>query len=825
MLQTVNPMSDDANPTPVLTVTKTTERDLEDVRGITPAVQAMFKVKNKSDGWIYYVKTRGGQEACRFKSYWSARPKGPEGDRWAKYRWLPDKPEGADYCYPAGQSLTEAIRAARGRLYLVGGEMAVMAMMSAGYMNVTSFFGDSAIPATFANDMKAWGVSEVVLIPDRDHSGEQWAVKLAAALNAINLFFTVLALPTEFSVNHGADVNDLWIKHDCEVEEFRAALEGLEEWPLPAPQGAPSAFEGARDKTDVELPEAFLTAIEARLGVDGPYRASGWSRKPVRCPFHDDSNPSAYFNRQKGLLHCFSGCSKTYLAKETGERLGVRLADYLPPLVSPNSKGAPLVTLPAQPQPAQAGPHHAALTRALRPQLPAGAVDEGLMALASGGRAWLDGYVEWAKSASPLTPKSYHEAMGLWLIAVMTARRVVLRLGGENIFPNLYILIVGRSSIYRKSTAMKLARRVLDRANMGALLLPEEASAEALFEELSGIAPKNFDALSNEARQEWLWGRLFAAQRSIMLDEASTLFGNLKKEYMQGLAEILLRGYDGDSGRYTKTMKGAGMVSLKAVCLSFLGATTPVMYGKYIGIEENENGFAARFAVVTPDEQPPYAISDGVIEVPAALADRLNFVSRHVLPRPVPTEPPQEPQTPDVIDALADPQALTLLNGYRKALNYDMVIGMNLSDRYAASYARLGTMAVKVALLLATIDAAETGIRIEARHAAAAINIVEDWRESLHRIDADVARAMSAGPDDKIIDFLRSRGAAGSTARDVTRSCGIRDHKLTAATLQGLMDAGEVECVKIAHEGRGRPALVYRLVNADTLLTLPANVP
>lgn len=796
-------------------------QSLSETRGISEYVCELFNVTTVKDGWTWQTKTADGKAATRWKSRYSIAPEGVTS--WAKYRWLPEKPANAHYCYPVSLSLMSAIKDADGVLYMVGGEIALMSMMSAGFLNATCTFGDSTIPTSLKDDLLKWGVKTLRLIPDRDESGLKWAVNIRDVFKD-QLVITVetLALPYEVVKSHGSDVNDFWLDNDAEAFAFAEKIKTLSVWVLPEPVApASKQMETFSVGESVNLPHDFIRDIEIKLGVEGGYQGDGWSRKPVRCPFHNDEHPSAHWNHEIAVLKCFSGCGTSYNAKATGEQLGLRLKDYLdstPTLkVVTREPALPATTeTPTVKTPVVAIPHSPA--KQLRPPLPEFArLTVEQEALATAGRKWLDSYIEWAQEASPLTPRNFHEAMALWLLATVSTRRIHCRIGAEDIYSNLYILIVGKTTIYRKSTAMKLAKSVLYKAGLSALLLPSDATPEALFDELAGIKPINFDNLPTDAKDRWIKGRAVAAQRSFMKDEASSIFASLKRDYMAGLSELLLQGYDGDGGTLDKRLKSKGLVTAKDLCLSFLGATTPIMYSKYIGNEERENGFAARFALITPESEMSYRNPSDVAEIPPPLIAQLGTLFRTVLPWHGDKEPSasllmEDVQTPPSVTALISPEAFECLNQYRRALGWDMPVNDTVDENKAAAYARLGTMAIKVATLLAAVSANERPVRIEGYHAYAAQMIVEQWRESLHRLDQDVARSRASDNDEnKLLELIKQSGPYGVTIREMMQALNIRPRSKAVEALQVLGEDGLIEKFERKLDGRGRPTTSYRI--------------
>jgi len=794
-------------------------QSLSETRGISEYVCELFNVTTVKDGWTWQTKTADGKPATRWKSRYSIAPEGVTS--WAKYRWLPEKPANAHYCYPVSLSLMSAIKDADGVLYMVGGEIALMSMMSAGFLNATCTFGDSTIPASLKTDLTAWGVKTLRVIPDRDDSGLKWAVNIRDALKD-QLVITVetLTLPYELAKSHGSDVNDFWLDNDAEAFTFAEKIKVLPEWVLPEPVApAPKLMETFSVGDTVNLPFDFIHDIERILGVEGGYQADGWSRKPVRCPFHNDEHPSAHWNHEIAVLKCFSGCGTSYNAKATGEQLGLRLKDYLdstPTLkVVTREPALPATTeTPTAKTPVMVIPQ--APAKHLRPPLPEFArLTVEQEAMAATGRKWLDGYLAWTKQSCALAPEIFHEAMALWLLATIATRRIKIAIGGQEIYPNLYVLVIAKTSLYRKSTAMGKAKEALKAAGLESLLLPTDVTPEALFDELAGVQPANFNSMSAEDRREWMLGRAVAAQRSFMKDECSSIFANLKKDYNAGLTELLLEGYQGDGGKLKKLLKSKGLVSVKDMCLSFLGATTPVMYSKYITNEETENGFIARFAIITPEGIPVYEVLDDPPPIPSQLVSQLRHMFTNVLPwhndeKPHASESFGDVVTPPVMNASASSEALKQLGEYRKALNYDMLLNDVEEAKYAA-YTRLATMAAKVALLLAAIDTSNGNVRIEEQHVYAAQVICERWRESLYRLDRDVARSAESA-NEKVMNYLKSLGSTGATIRDVMRDCAIKQRGYIEDVLKVLAEDGVLEKFEYKPDGAGRPSIRFRYV-------------
>jgi hypothetical protein len=806
--------------------------DLGQLRGLSEDTLALCNVRAVGSehqygmGWLWDTYTLEGVKATRWKSASSQKP---EGDtRWAKYRWLPDKPPQAPFFDPDGK-LRAAVKANAGLLIIVGGEVAAMTMFEAGHRCTTCFFGDNTVPKdTLLQDLSRVGATSVLMIPDRDKPGQDCAALVRDLLSAdLDIDFTCLALPYPIEDKHGKDVNDWWLDLRAKNASFRQSFIELAQWRLPEPPqkviSFPTIITG-----DTDLPPRFVDAIlrdvtDRIAPKQARWDSEGWSQN-FRCPFHDDKEASAGFNKDSMSFKCFACGAKS--AKQYGEGVGIYLKDYFDAPV-------PQVRPPPVAEPATNGKHDEPTVKetltvpkqVLAPPLPEFArLSPEQVREAERGRDWLNDYVDWAVEASPLTPRLLHEAMGLWLLATISSRRMKAQIGGEDIYSNLYILIVARTTIYRKSTAMKLAKLLLNKANLSALLLPSEATPEALFDELAGVKPMNFDALSEETKARWKLGRALAAQRSFMRDEVSSIFANMKKDYMAGVHELLLLGYDADGGSYDKQLKSKGITTVKDMCFSFLGATTPAMYAKYITIEEQESGLMPRFAIITPDGDVPYSSPSDILETPDALVRQIRRMFNDVLPwhngqKPSAPAVLGEVLTPPVANVGFDVDGRKQLDLYRRALGHEMVQAEAIDDHLSAFYARIGTMAYKVAMLLAAVDGEPGVIRVECRHAYAAILICESWRESLHRLQRDIDKARGGLSDDnKVLALIKQAGSKGLSMRDIMQLCNLRPRTKAIEALTLLADDGLIEQYQHKPEGSkgGRPTVCYRIVSSSS---------
>ena len=385
----------------------------------------------------------------------------------------------------------------------------------------------------------------------------------------------------------------------------------------------------------------------------------------------------------------------------------------------------------------------------------------GIMPTLARSNTWLTSYIELAKSMSPMTPTLFHESAGLWLISVIIARRFVLRMPFGAIYPNLFIFWLAPSTIYFKTTALTVARNMA-RRNFPHLLGPQDFTLEALLSDFAGKEPLG---LTDMTRPTWETERNYAAQRGLVIDEFSGLMASSGKDYGGGVIEALLRLYDCDP-QYVRSTRSQGRVEIRNGYLSILAASTPRAMREHLESERLwANGFFPRFALLTPDADPTWAIANGNADDFQVTSDLLYLLNR--------LKPATWPDPPTALSITMDAPAMQTWQAYAKALLHD-VITPDLDDRLLAGYGRLPTQALKVASILAALDwpIDDNVPEITLAHIGQAMEICERWRRSLHRMlsisrETDLSRLKQA-----IVRIVSQEGSKGVTIRDMARATG-----------------------------------------------------
>ncbi len=438
---------------------------------------------------------------------------------------------------------------------------------------------------------------------------------------------------------------------------------------------------------------------------------------------------------------------------------------------------------------------------------------------------WLDAYVAHSQRWSPRGMRAAHQAVGLWVLSTVAARRIHARVGSREVIPALSIAMVARSTLYAKSTTAYIGHDLLTRAGLTHLLAADDTTPQALIRSMAGVVPAAYAKSSPDDREHLCQRLAFAAQRGAYLEEWGGMLSQMNRvESPMADFHDLLRTLDDGKSSHTKDTVTRGFEGLKMPYLAVLASATPHDLAPFMaeGSKWWHSGFWPRFAFIAPgpDEEPSMAHSprDGYT-VPGSLiiplADwhrRLGIptvhMSEEVDHRDKPTGGWHAEVTPlpqreiairaDVHDAMEryNEGLLTLLQTKSAHEDFD------------ASYGRFHAKALRIALLFASVSGETT---IGLRHWSYAQQITEQWRENMHhlstRIGADSALSKEEAIEGKVLRYLGKAGHA--TARQIGQYCTIRDSTLLHKVLAALE---KTEQLIVAKHGR---ATRYGLLPSD----------
>ena len=195
-----------------------------------------------------------------------------------------------------------------------------------------------------------------------------------------------------------------------------------------------------------------------------------------------------------------------------------------------------------------------------------------------------DGFIkEYVDYAEPLSeaPIQFHMANAFVIIAASCKRNIYLPFGAMNIYPNIYVLVIGKSGITRKTTAMYLAQHILNRVDSNSIFT-STMSLEGFYQEL-----------------------LQYPNKVCFYSEFKAFIENCSKKYGQGLVTEFTRLWDcPDSFRINlKNLEEKNIVTNPS--LSFISSTT--FDWLHLSEVDITGGFFGRFLpIVASDKREKY---------------------------------------------------------------------------------------------------------------------------------------------------------------------------------------------------------------------------
>ena len=190
---------------------------------------------------------------------------------------------------------------------------------------------------------------------------------------------------------------------------------------------------------------------------------------------------------------------------------------------------------------------------------------------------------EYISYASELTdaPNQFHAATALTIYGTATRRNIYYEMGDSRLFMNFFTAVVAPSSVYRKSTAIKIGGGMLYRVDP-ALCFPREFSTERLLLHLAKIGCK---------------GMFYFSELAELLDQ-------FKRSYSEGILGLLTDFFDCPN-RYERETQKDGLQVIDEVFLSILGASTVEWLNKNITSDQMAGGFWPRFLFFPARQRKP----------------------------------------------------------------------------------------------------------------------------------------------------------------------------------------------------------------------------
>ena len=168
-------------------------------------------------------------------------------------------------------------------------------------------------------------------------------------------------------------------------------------------------------------------------------------------------------------------------------------------------------------------------------------------------------------------PNIFHQATLYSITGTLTGRKRWYNYGDLKIFPNMWVILLAPSSLYRKSTSINIGIRLMNRVKPS-LIYPSEFSHEKLIEILQGQPTGTF-----------------------VFFEFLTFLGQLERDYLRGTKGLLTELFDAPDFYQRKTKTADILIENSAI--NIVSATT-MAWLKNVNEMDLLGGFLPRFLFI-----------------------------------------------------------------------------------------------------------------------------------------------------------------------------------------------------------------------------------
>lgn len=382
-----------------------------------------------------------------------------------------------------------------------------------------------------------------------------------------------------------------------------------------------------------------------------------------------------------------------------------------------------------------------------------------------------DLYNEYASEVTD-APSLYSQWLGYLIVSCVLNKSVWMDYGGfMKMYPNLYLLIIGPSSIYRKSFSQRLAASIV-REVYDEFQMLDVSSREAFISEL--------------ARHD----RVPAGCGMMIIDEMAGFMARVKTSpHFAGMIQDLSSAFTADTIERRVGVDEEEKKIYKVVD-PFLNVTAACSYDwltKSVETSDLTGGFLARFLWIVPPEKNGIHWSEaknGDLLKRTRIVDRL-----------------QEIRT--LIGKMTwSPDAKAFWDFW-----YSDFRERNKGGRWDANFERMTNQVRKVAMINAGQD---MRLEILKEDLESAVSLAEPLVEHLNEV------AIGENPEEilrqRVVQFMKRKGSSASKSELLNGVSGVDKRRLEGA-LETLMEAEKI-CLEVSPNGhhKGRPPTRFKLL-------------
>lgn len=395
-------------------------------------------------------------------------------------------------------------------------------------------------------------------------------------------------------------------------------------------------------------------------------------------------------------------------------------------------------------------------------------------------KSFIEEYKEWAVEATDAV-EQYHELSAAILLSSVIAGGVRLNTSYGEMVPNLWGLILGDSTLTRKTTAMRMAMDIVTDVDSD-IILATDGSAEGL---LSG--------LSNRPGQTSIFYK----------DEVSGFVDSInRKDYLAGMPETLTQLYDVPR-LYTRRLRKETIVITNPVFIFFGGGIRDKVYS-LLSDEYVLSGFLPRFLVVSGEADISRIRRTGpattnIDEKRANLVEKMKWLHQNYQGTTTMEVAGQTVEINKYIQAKLTKSAWERY-GTMEIQMVEAASESQISMLALPTFERMSRSLLKLSVLLAaaTREPEDDVLAVNDTDVSKAAYYIQRWGG--HTIDLlhNAGKGMVERTIDKILRTIQNHP-------DITRSKLMQSHRLTRRDAEEILGTLEDRgVIVITKEGRGQ---------------------
>lgn len=198
---------------------------------------------------------------------------------------------------------------------------------------------------------------------------------------------------------------------------------------------------------------------------------------------------------------------------------------------------------------------------------------------------FLSGYLEYCKNTEP--PTQYHLWCGIGAIAAALQRKVYINWGPQQIFPNMYIVLIGDSGRCRKGVAFDIVQDLI--RGVGIKNTAESITREKLIKDFA-TSVSNFTDPDK--------GVKLHCSLTAFVEELSIFLGQNDVKFLADLTD-----WYNAKNEWTYSTKGQGTDKIQGICFNLIGGTAPDWLSSILPGEAVGGGFTARIIFVVEEDK------------------------------------------------------------------------------------------------------------------------------------------------------------------------------------------------------------------------------